>query len=172
MQPTVVQGPLVYGVKNAQSYAAVREHVHKVYRIPAARAASDGILKGISICTRCADDPEGRAAALAHAEGALEPQGIPLPALKGTHAPGYKGPPPSLASLVVGDFRNVCAEELRAVQEDSVNGGNDGTRRDGEGERRVAGNRGRGHDQKERASNTAGIFLTALAVRCVFRLPV
>ena len=55
VRPTVVQGLLAWGVKNAQSASAAREHLHRVYRTS---AATDGILKGISVCSGCVEAPE------------------------------------------------------------------------------------------------------------------
>ena len=49
VRPTAVQGLLACGVKNS----AAREHLDRVYRTSGHRQATDGILKGISVCTGC-----------------------------------------------------------------------------------------------------------------------
>ena len=58
VRPTAVQGLLACGVKNAQSASAAREHLDRVYRTSGHRQATDGILKGISVCTGCLEAPE------------------------------------------------------------------------------------------------------------------
>ena len=58
VRPTAVQGLLACGVKNAQSASVAREHLDRVYRTAGHRAATDGILKGICVCTGCVEATE------------------------------------------------------------------------------------------------------------------
>ena len=77
-----MQGLLACGVKNAQSASAAPEHMDRVYRMSGHRAATDEILKGISVCTGCVDAPESPPSALAGTEpGGPKLHGVPLAAL-------------------------------------------------------------------------------------------
>ena len=86
VRPTVVQGLLACGVKNTQSASAGREHLDRVYRTSGHRAATDGIVKGISVCTGCVKAPKRPLSAPAGTRpGGPELHGVPLAALKGQH---------------------------------------------------------------------------------------
>ena len=115
VRPTAVQGLMACGVKNAQSTSAAREHLNKVYRTSGHRAATNGILKGISVCTGCADALERPLGALAATEpGGPELHGVPLAAVKGENALGERRcPPPSLTSLATNDLVDMTTDELK-----------------------------------------------------------
>ena len=92
VRPTTVQGLLACGVKNAQSASAAREHLGRVYRTSGHRAATDGILKGIYVCTGCVKAPKRPLSALAGTRpGGPEMHGVPLAAIKGQHPLGSGG---------------------------------------------------------------------------------
>ena len=110
---TAVQGLLACGVKNAQSASAACEHLDRVYRTSGHRA-TDGILKGISVCTGCVEAPERPPSALAGTEpGSPELHGVPLAAQKGQHpVGGRRRSPPSLASLAAEDLVDMSTDDL------------------------------------------------------------
>jgi hypothetical protein len=110
-----VQGLLACGVKNAQSASAAREHLDRVYRTSGHRQATDGILKGISVCTGCVEAPERPPSALVGTEApGPELHGVPLAALKGQHPLGERRrPPPSLASLAAEDLVDMSTDDLK-----------------------------------------------------------
>ena len=113
VRPTAVQGLLACGVKNAQSASAAREHLDRVYRTSGHRAATDGILKGISVCTSCVEAPERPPSALAGTErGGPELHGVPLAAVKEQHPLGeQRRPAPSLASLAAEDLVHMSTDD-------------------------------------------------------------
>ena len=115
VRPTAVQGLLACGVKNAQSASAAREHLDRVYRTSGHRQATDGILKGISVCTGCVEAPERPPSALVGTEApGPELHGVPLAALKGQHPLGERRrPPPSLASLAAEDLVDMSTDDLK-----------------------------------------------------------
>ena len=78
-------------------------------------AVTDGILKGISVCTGCVEAPERPPSALAATEP-LGPElhGVPLAALKGQHPLGERRrPSPSLASLAAENLADMSTEDLK-----------------------------------------------------------
>ena len=92
VRPTAVQDLLACGVKNAQPASADREHLDRVYRKSGHRQATDGILKGIFLCTGCVEALERPPSALAGSEpGGPELHGVPLAAPKGQHPLGEIG---------------------------------------------------------------------------------
>ena len=115
VRPTAVQGPLACGVQNVQSASAAREHLDRVYRTLGHRQATDGILKGISVCTGCVEAPEWPPSALVGTEApGPELHGVPLAALKGQHPLGERRrPPPSLASLAAEDLVDMSTDDLK-----------------------------------------------------------
>ena len=115
VRPTAVQGVLAYGVKNAQSASAAREHLDRVYRTWGHRQATNGILKGISVCTGCVEAPDRPPTALVGTEASgRELHGVPLAALKGQHPLGeQRRPPPSLASLAAEDLVDMSPGDLK-----------------------------------------------------------
>ena len=115
VRPTAVQGLLACGVKNAQSASAAREHWDRLYRTSGHRAATDGILKGISVCTVCVEAPERPPSALTGTEPwGPELHGVPLAALKRQHPLGERRrPPPSLASLAAEDLVDMSTDDLK-----------------------------------------------------------
>ena len=115
VHPTAVQGMLACGVKNAQSASAAREHLDWVYRTSGHRAATDGILKGICVCTGCVEAPDRPPSALARTEpGGPELHGVPLAVLKGQHPQGERRrPPPSLASRAAEDLVDMSTHDLK-----------------------------------------------------------
>ena len=84
VRPAVVQGLLACGVKNAQSPWAAPEHLDRVYRTSGHCAVTDGILKGISVCTGCVEAPERPPRPLA----ATEPGGPELHGMQNTEYTG------------------------------------------------------------------------------------
>ena len=115
VRPTAVQGLPASGVKNAQSASAAREHLDRVYRTSGHQQATDGILKGISVCTGCVEAPERPPSALVGTEApGPELHGVPLAALKGQHPLGERGrPPPSLGSLAAEDLVDMSTDNLK-----------------------------------------------------------
>ena len=91
------------------------KHFDQVYRTSGHRAATNGSLKGISVCTGCVEAPERPRSALAGTEpGGPELHGVPLAALKGQHPLGErKRPPPSLASLAAEDLADMSTDDLK-----------------------------------------------------------
>ena len=110
-----MQGLLACGVKNAQSAYAAREHLGRGYQTSGHRTATDGIVKGISVCTGCVEAPERPPSALAGTEpGGPELHGVPLAALKVQDPPGERRrPPPSLASLAAEDLVDMSTDNLQ-----------------------------------------------------------
>ena len=51
---------------------------------------TNGILKGISVCTQCTKIPKSVGSALPYRESPFHPQGIPLKTLNGTYALGQE----------------------------------------------------------------------------------
>ena len=115
VRSTAVQGLLACGVKNTLSALAPREDLDRVYRTSGHRAATVGILKGISVCTGCVEAPERPPSALAATElGDPELHKVPLAALKGQHPLGErKRPPPSLATLAAEDLVDMSSDDLK-----------------------------------------------------------
>ena len=115
VRPTTLQGLLPCGVKHAPSASAAREHLDRFYRTSGHRAATDGILKGISVCTGCVEAPERPPSTLTGTEpGGPELHGVPLAALKGQRRLGERRrPPPSLASLAGEDLVDMSTEDLK-----------------------------------------------------------
>ena len=115
VHPIAVHGLLACGVKNAQSASATGEHLDRLYRTSGHRVATDGILKGISVCTGCVEAPERPPSALAATEpGGSELHGVPFAALKGQHPLGErKRPPASLASLAAEDLVDMSTDDLK-----------------------------------------------------------
>ena len=128
VRPTAVQGLMACGVKNAQSASAAREHFDRVYRMSGHRQVTDGILKGISVCTGCVEAPERPPSALAGTEpGGPELHRVPLAALKGQHPLGERRrPPPSLASCRRRSRGHEYRRPQREIQENGHNGRDDG----------------------------------------------
>ena len=82
---------------------------------PRGSAPTDGILKGISVCTSCVEAAERPPSALAGTEPVgPELHGVPLAALKGQHPLGERRrPPPSLASLAAKDLVDMSTDDLK-----------------------------------------------------------
>ena len=77
--------------------------------------ATDGTLKGISVCTGCVEAPERPPSALAATEpGGPELHGVPLAALKGQHPLAErKRLPASLASLAPENLVDMITDNLK-----------------------------------------------------------
>ena len=115
VRPTAAQGLLACGVKNAQSASAAPEHLDRVYRTSGHLAATDGILKGISVCTGCVEAPERPPNSLGGTEpSGPELHGVPLAVLKWQHPLGERRrPPPSLASQAAEDLVDMSTDDLK-----------------------------------------------------------
>ena len=114
VRTTAMQGLLPCGVKNAQSASAAREQLDGAYRTSGHRQATDGIRKGISVCTGCVEARERTPSVLAKTEpGGPELQGVPLEALKWQHPLGERRrPAPSLARLAAEDLVDMSTDDL------------------------------------------------------------
>ena len=99
-----------------QSASTAREYLDRVYRTLGHRAATDGILKGISVSLGCVEAAERPPSALAGTEpGGPELHRVPLVALKGQHPVGErKRPPAPLASLAAEDPVDMSTNDLKA----------------------------------------------------------
>ena len=170
-----MQGLLACGVKNAQSASAAREHLDRVYRTSGHRQATDGILKGISVCTGCVEAPERPPSALVGTEApGPELHGVPLAALIEGAAPPWGAEATAAVPCEPGRRRSRGHEHgrpQREIQENGHNGRDDGVYPHRRPRGGAAGDGRVDDDQEEGVGVAAGMLRYVRYVRSGFLPP-